>query len=161
MVLFDNIIFNPIFQQQKNHFFSIREILLEKFSFFHKIFFVLNKQFFIIQEEKKFEIIKKFQFFKTEYRTKTCSKFKFQMPKKKKKGKKGKKKKEYLPPIYDIPAYDNPYETTPKVKLRLILANPPVDALSTSPFQRLFVDYFFNRSRYRIANKYSSRLSGK
>jgi len=53
------------------------------------------------------------------------------MPKKKKKGKKGKKKKEYLPPIYDIPAYDNPYETTPKVKLRLILANPPVDALST------------------------------
>jgi len=53
------------------------------------------------------------------------------MPKKgKKKGKKGKKKKEYLPPRYDIPAYEDPHETTPKVVIKLILANPPVEALS-------------------------------
>jgi len=55
------------------------------------------------------------------------------MPKKgKKKGKKGKKKKEYLPPIYNIPPYEDPHETTPKVTIKLILANPPVDTLSNS-----------------------------
>lgn len=51
-----------------------------------------------------------------------------QMPPKKKKGKKGKKKKEeYLPPVYNIPAYENPDVVTPKVDLVIKLANPVND----------------------------------
>lgn len=43
---------------------------------------------------------------------------------KKKKKKKGKKKKEYLPLIYDIPAYEDPNEVTPKITLNLIHFEP-------------------------------------
>ncbi|KAM3128390.1 hypothetical protein pb186bvf_019518 [Paramecium bursaria] len=49
----------------------------------------------------------------------------------KKKGKKSKKKKEqYLPPLYNIPAYEDPEQVTPKVDLIIKLANPVNDLLT-------------------------------
>lgn len=47
--------------------------------------------------------------------------------KKSKKSKKGKKKEEYLPPIYNIPAYENPDIVTPKVDLIIKLVHPVTD----------------------------------
>jgi len=53
------------------------------------------------------------------------------MPKKLKKKKKGKKKKKAYEPLhYDIPPYEDPDEITPKVTLKLMLANPNVPELS-------------------------------
>jgi hypothetical protein len=69
------------------------------------------------------------------------------MPGKKKgKKKKGKKKKKaYLPPIYEIPTYEDPDEITPKVTIKLMLANPNVPELSKQIFFLFFL--FFSPLR--------------
>ena len=48
----------------------------------------------------------------------------------KKGGKKKKAKKEYLPSVYTIPAFEDPETSTPKITLKIQLANPNVKELS-------------------------------
>ena len=59
-------------------------------------------------------------------------------PKKSKKGKK-KKANEYLPPIYNIPEYEDPEVVKPRVDLIIKIANPVNDLLTlklTVPIHR-------------------------